>query len=335
MKEEVFTAIGWQRLRDNETAASADLGIPSLELDVGTKMGAVRLALGADNAARFLVPLAAGDPFPMLADTHGLELKDNLLLLRGKPVRFLELACRDRQLEDVFQKLVADVLRRLAGGVEASVAVEGAISDFRNLLIGAGRARPSMEAALGLVGELLVLNRLLEKSDSAWKLWTGPLGARHDFRAGDLAMEVKTCMRAQRRIVEISALDQLAEPEGGSLVLAHHILEYDAAGRLSVSDEAEKALARASDQAELAERLGEAGYVSDLKEQWSAFRFSLLARDYYAVRDGFPRLTPSSFAEGELPTGVSHFRYRVDLGAATQFRLRPADVDDFLGKILS
>jgi hypothetical protein len=301
--------------------------MPSLVLDVSVSAGAVRIAIGAEREARLLMPLAAGDPFPAVGDTHGLELKDSVLLLRGIPVRFIDVACRGERLEAVFQMVVADVVRRLKGGVGPAAALEEAIADFRNLLLGASRDRPTAEKALGLLGELMILNQLLEIRPDAWELWTGPLDSRHDFRGDDHAIEVKTSLRAQTKIIEVSAIDQLASPEDGHLLLAHYVLEYDAGGALSVASEAERACRTASDPSAVSDRLALVGFIQELKDEWSSFRFSLLAIDYYAVADGFPRLTPRSFAEGGLPPGVTHFRYCVDLGFASEFRLRPAAID--------
>lgn len=331
MKGEIFAEIGWDRLRSE--ASSSDLGVPSLEVPFEAGAGKARLALGDAGELRLLLPVASGDPFPALAEAHGLELKDRMLLLRGRPTRFIDMTCRDSVLDEVFQKLVADVLRRLDGGGSPAGSIEGAVADFRSLLIGAGRTRPTVESALGLIGELLVLNALLARSRGAWRSWTGPGGARHDFRSGDLAIEVKTALRAQKRTIEISALDQLLEPDGGELLLAHHVLEHDAGGSLTVVDQAEKALSMADDTNELSLRLAEAGYIGELKSRWEEFRFSLLSTDHYRVDDDFPRLVPSSFRGDDLPGGVSHFRYRVDLDFADECAVSGDELNQLLSRV--
>lgn len=329
MKEEVFTAIGWERLRTEGRRSTSDLGIPSLELDVATGAGKVRLAIGAGGDAALLLPLGPGDAFPLVEETHSLELKDSVRTLRGRPTRFAEIVSRDPQLEKVFEKLAADIMRRLGDGVDTAVAVEDAVADFRSLLV-AGRKLVTRESAAGLLGELILLNRLLAASPSAWETWMGPLEARHDFRNGDHAIEVKTSLRAQRRIVEIAAIDQLLEPDGGDLALAHYVIENNAGGQLNVADEADNALRAAGNPPELADRLAAVGYATELRDRWSGFRFSLLSSNFYAVRDGFPRLTPTSFKADMLAAGVSHVRYRLDLAAAADFELTPAELDAVL-----
>lgn len=334
MKEEAIAAIAWERLRAADKSGSVDLGIPSLELDTSSGAGRVRLALGGDGDPRLLLPLGPGDAFPQTSDTPALELKDSVLQLRGRPTRFLEIVSRDPNLENVFQKLAADIVRRLGEGASGATAVEDAMADFRALLL-AARRLPTTERAAGLIGELIILNRLLTISPSAWRTWTGPLAGRHDFRNGDIAIEVKTSLRAQRKVLEISAIDQLLAPDGGELVLAHHIIEHDAGGALNAAEEAEKAMTSSDDPAALADRLAEVGFATELRDQWAAFRFSLLATDFYSVSGEFPRLSPTSFIEGELPLGVSHFRYRVDLSFAAGQRIITSRVDDLLGRFAS
>ena len=331
MKGRIFAEIGWDRLRSE--ASSADLGVPSLEVPFRTAAGAARLALGDGGELRLLLPVAPGEPFPALADSHGLELKDRMLLLRGRLTRFIDITCRDTTLDEVFQKLVADILRKLDGDGAPAGSIEGAIADFRSLLLGARHSRPTVEMALGLVGELLVLNVLLARSAGAWRCWMGPSAARHDFRAGDLAIEAKTTLRAQKRTIEISALDQLCEPEGGTLLLAHQILEHDAGGSVTVANEADRALRMADDREGLSDMLAQAGYIPDFKARWEAFRFSLLSGDYYRVDDRFPRLVPASFREDDLPLGVSHFRYRVDLDFAVDSRTAGDELEQLLDRI--
>lgn len=333
MKGEMLAEIAWERLRGE--ASSADLGVPSLEVPFGTGAGKARLALGDRGELRLLLPIASGDPFPALAASQGLELKDRMLLLRGRLVRFIDLTCRDHALDDVFRKLVADILRRLDADGGPATSIEGAVSDFRNLLLGARHSRPTAEAALGLLGELLVLNRLLGMKAGAWRCWTGPTGARHDFRGGDVAIEAKTAVRAQKRTIEISALDQLSEPDGGVLLLAHHVVEHDAGGGLTVPGQADLAMKTADDKEGLSLMLAQAGYVPEFRERWEAFRFSLLESGHFKVDDRFPRLVPASFRGTELPNGVSHLRYRVDLDFADECRIAGDKLECCLERIVS
>lgn len=318
----------WARLRaDPRISTTPD--VPSIEGGVTTPAGAARYALGAKDEARLLIPLAAGETFPDV-DAPGLSLLDTMLRVEG-PTRFLDITCRNPDLERVFAKICEGMLGRLAEGDAPGRAVTDVIRETRELLLrGLVREIP-LETALGLAGELLVLIDLLRFAPGAWRAWVGPTpAARHDFRAGTPALEVKTSLRAPTLTVEISAIDQLLEPEGGSLHLLHVILERDGAGPVSVDDLAEAALRLADDPAGLQTRLAEAGFEPALAPLWAEHRFAFLGREVYRVENGFPRLIPGDFQARELPPGVSRFRYRVDLGQARAFRLAPEAQADML-----
>jgi hypothetical protein len=326
--------IGWERLRSQPPQDWADLGVPSLPISSGTAAGSTRLAIGPDGEARLLVPISPGDPFPNIGDSQGLGLRDSIFTVSGRPVRFVDLICRERQLESVFQELVTEVLRRLESGQAASLAVEGAVRDFRTLLRRAHAREVTPEVALGLLGELAILLQLLSISPTGWQAWTGPFGARHDFRSGPIALEVKSTLRSQTKTVEISALDQLSEPQNGELFLAFQVFEEDAGGDLAVPGLISEALAISSDPDAIIERLASVGYDPAFEDHWNSFRFSRLSTETYRVIPGFPRLVPSDFEAAELPIGVSHFRYRIDLAVASEYRLPEGELNVILSRVI-
>ncbi len=327
--------LAWERLRSEPTRASAELGVPSLALGVATLAGSARLALAPDGGARLLLPLSAGEPFPNVGEARGLALTDSIFTVNGRPRRFVDIVCKSQDLEDVFRDLVVEVLKRIESGEAVARAVEGAVKDFRSLVLGVRSRDISAESAVGLLGELILLDRLVALDAAAWKAWTGPSGGRHDFRAGPAAVEVKGSLRAQKKTVQISALDQLAEPPQGSLVLFHQVFEENAGGGLTIPDIAAKILSRCSDPQAVTDLLSSAGYEVSASGQWDQYRFSPLQEDAYRVVPGFPRLVPANFEETELPSGVSHFRYTVDLSAASQYVLQKEEFDEYLARLVS
>lgn len=322
MTSGLLADIAWERLRGS-TNDDESSGLPSLELPVATHAGQIRLSMGPGGEARILIPILSGEAFPNIGDGPSLLLKDSVLLIRGVPVRFIDITCRHSELEQVFREVVTEILGRIGAGEVPGAAVEGAVNDFRSLLR-ARRQDITVESVIGLLGELVILNQLLDENPDGWKMWNGPRRGRHDFRAGPQAIEVKTSLRAQQRVVEITSLDQLAEPNGGLLHLACFFIEHDPHGELHVPELAKQAISKASDTTALRALLSACGYDPDDSKSWSEFRFTLLSFEMYRVVDGFPRLTPKNFREAVLPPGVSHFRYRIDLSAATDFRLESA-----------
>ena len=67
---------------------------------------------------------------------------------------------------------------------------------------------------MGLLGELIVLTKLLQHSDpKIVKTWGGPLDWLHDFQSESLDLEIKTTTK-QPDSVYISKISQVAPMEG-------------------------------------------------------------------------------------------------------------------------
>lgn len=320
----------WRRLRlalDQDT----DLGIPSVELPIALERGSPRLAVGAGGNALLLIPLAPGEPFPELDSGRAIGVRESSLTVRGEGRRFLELSCLESRLEGVFEQLVEEIVRRLAGGEAAVLAVSGTLEEFRDLL-----ERPksswSMERVIGLLGELHILNELLAMAPTAWRAWTGPAAGRHDFRAGSTAIECKTSRRTAAGSVTISAVDQLEAPPGGVLQLRALVIEPDPAGGLSIDGLAAQALLAASDPAGLRIQLELVGW-SPVSSEWTTMRFSVLHDTAYRVMDGFPRLVRQSLIGGDLPAGVVSVSYTSQLALADRFRMDAREASAILETI--
>lgn len=317
----------WRRLR-SALGQDGDLGIPSVEMPVPLPGGAPRLAVGAGGEALLLIPLRPDEPFPDLAASRALGLREAILSVRGEGRRFLELACVESRLEGVFEQLVEEIIRRLADGESTITAVSGTLEEFRDLLERPASAG-SMEKTLGLMGELVVLNELLSISPTAWRAWTGPSAGRHDFRAGPVAIECKTSRRSIAGTVTIAAIDQLEAPPGGELLLRALVIEPDPGGPLSIDALASESLALACDPAGLRVQLELAGW-SPLPSDWTTMRFSILHDASYCVVEGFPRLVRHSLKEDDLPAGVISVTYGLQLDLADRFRMDAHEASTFL-----
>jgi hypothetical protein len=152
----------------------------------------------------------------------------------------LEIGVSDVELAPYFLGFVETVADAIQlQGAEAVAAVQTSMRLFRRLLRDVQLV--SRERVLGLLGELWVLDRLID-TDGAAALdsWTGPRGEAHDFRSGAVELEVKTTTK-QRRVHLIHGLDQLEPSPGADLYLVS--VQLAAAGA-------------ASDSFSLAERLG-------------------------------------------------------------------------------
>lgn len=94
--------------------------------------------------------------------------------------------------------LIAAVVDDLTAGRAFHVATARSLAAFRDLL--AGRGRLSEQKALGLLGELLVLECLVQAAGEhpAVEAWLGPRSEEHDFVLDDVDAEVKTTLTERR-----------------------------------------------------------------------------------------------------------------------------------------
>ena len=237
---------------------------------------------------------------------------------KGQPLRFLDLICLQAELETVFEEVVDQVLARIDGGTNSAEAAKSTIEDFRALLSRATTDLGKGKVA-GLIAELLVLNRLLDRSPAAWNAWTGPMGDRHDFRVGGTSLEVKASLRSGASSVTINGLEQLEVPSGGTLHLLRIVLEPVSGGMLTVSTLARSALLKADEPSRLGALLAAIGCRDADAEEWNRQSFRRESERLYKIRDGFPRMTRTMLRETAVPGGVHDVAYKIDLSRAEKF----------------
>ena len=94
--------------------------------------------------------------------------------------------------------LLESVVDQLRAGTSFRHAVSEAVVALKDLL--ASRSRLTEEKELGLIGELLVLQHVIETADESVAIasWLGPLAEEHDFAFGDFDAEVKTTKSESR-----------------------------------------------------------------------------------------------------------------------------------------
>jgi hypothetical protein len=253
--------------------------------------------------------------------------------VQGGRQYFADLVCLKSDLRWLFATMAADVILRIEERPTADpVALTRAcLGAWRGLFASGGRPLSPKQLA-GLFGELVVLRRLLEHSPTALQTWRGPSRHYHDFVSGPFAIEVKTTLTSEDRIVHIHGLEQLEQPGGGALVLAHLRAESLTDDGTSVPEVVAQ-LAELVSSAKLKGLLAAAGYLEDHEENYRGLRFRLVEQAWYDVGDTFPRLSRNSFPGGQIPTGLADFQYTLDLTTVTEPPLSEAAVEDHVRRI--
>jgi len=311
------------------------LEVPSRATTVTTGYGQVRIAIGPSGEPRLLVPVARPTSGSTKAGSCNLVLARSSFRSGGKLEHFIDITLRNPRLTQVFTELVEEILKRLERGEGPETAVHGTIEDFRNLLARTPGGEVPLTKLSGLIGELVILERLTSVRPDALDGWTGPSGQRYDFRHGDIAIEVKTSLRSDSSRVVIHGPEQLLPPEEGLLYLAHVRIAPVASGSLSVAALHRTIIENGADEIVLDDRLAELGCRDARADEWNAISFVFEGLDVYAVETGFPSITPASFSGGVLPVGVVALSYEIDLTIARSHLLDNARTDALLADFFS
>lgn len=279
----------------------------------GYEVGAGRVLAGIDSDGRrhLLIPLLTGEA--ARTDTRGRAVQ--LARITHEGTHFLTVFCLRPELHRVFtqfcRELVASIESTKSPAHEAATMLDRWRALFSEM---ASPALLSEEALVGLLGELLTLESLLDRgAPEGLEYWVGPSNAIHDFRTRTHAIEVKSTLVREGRIVPISGVDQLQEPLRGDLLLRHLRLEHDPSG-FDVATTVAQVLSSGASRVELARRMQEVGVNIDDLTPYASRKYRLVEiRTYDVTGTAFPRLLRTSFAGGDLPVGTLRVSYSIDL----------------------
>ena len=322
----------WQQLAADQSRTT---GIPSIDSGVSSGYGQIRFALGSDGEWRLLIPIGSDARPDELPSSANLRITVVRLTLQRTALRYADMQCCNRQLNQVFAELVDAILSRIEHGSVPLSAIAGAMAEFRELLRDECRARIPIERVLGLIGELHVLSMLSTYSVACVAAWTGPFEQRHDFRRGLHAIEVKTSARVDASRVHINGIEQLAEPTGGELLLVHVRLERTDAGPLTVGMLFQQLVQAGVNSHVLGHALAQLGCDDPFDLAWNETAWTLEGVTGYAVTQGFPRLVSTSLLQGSLPAGVAHLGYELDLSVAASFAQTQLQFETFLKEMMT
>lgn len=237
----------------------------------------------------------------------------------------LVLSLEDSSRRDLFSTICADIVAAaaLADRNEALDQFLARLDAWRQFLRDR-RDGPSRSETIGLIGELVVLERLLANDPHRFAYWQSPVDGLHDFQSNGHALEVKAGLGPSSTIT-ISRLDQLDTAGLRRLDLLHVRLIESPDGRslrdiiAALSDVLPDDFSRRSFENALLRR----GLLPGDDTARSTPKVQLRMIDAYTVSDGFPRLIRSA-----LPIAISEATYTLEVRAISAFSADAAAVLD-------
>lgn len=240
----------------------------------------------------------------------------------------LVLSLEDSSRHDLFSTICADVVgaAALAEGGDALEQFLRRLDAWRQFLRDR-RDGMSRSETIGLIGELVVLERLLAADPGSFPVWQSPVDGLHDFDRSGHALEVKTGL-GPSSVITISRLDQLDTAGVRRLDLLHVKLTESPGGRClrdmiaAISDVLPDDAARRSFSNALLRR----GLVPGDETARNTPKVQVRDIDSYQVSDCFPRLIRPT-----VPLAITDATYRIEVRAISAFT---TDTDTVLDAFL-
>jgi len=258
------------------------------------------------------------------ADVNIPEQAKRLALVSIQTVKrgegfFLEIVSSSRLINRsfyLFATAVADRVLQMNQSPSEAVALE--LQCFAALL----EEKPllSIERQLGLIGELIVLERMISADGpQAIDAWIGPLREPHDFRVMNSEFEVKSTA-GSRRIHTIHNLTQLTVSPGCLLFIVSILLGPGGKGggfSLATKIESIQSLLKDSVQHEkgFIDRLESCGYSSQDHSQYNRAFGLRRPLALVPIDSRFPTITSTSlqYLLGEEAHRIDRFVYDVNV----------------------
>lgn len=196
-----------------------------------------------------------------------------------------------------------------------AAAVASAIQKHRGMF--AGKAGLSQDKEVGLFGELLVLEYLIDNvgGGPAAESWQGPLSEEHDFVFTDVHLEVKTTSGEQRRHM-MHGFTQLVPLRGVPLSLVSiQLTRSNSEGGRTLGQLVSHIRGNAGGhRPKIDDALEAVGWVDDEVDLYSTYWALRNEPRAYDVDERFPALTLERLAQ-VIPSikVVSDLSYRVDV----------------------
>lgn len=235
----------------------------------------------------------------------------------------LVLSLEDEGRRDLFATVCADVIdsATLADARDARDQFVARLDAWRHFL----RIRTSglsRSETVGLIGELLVMERLLQASSENLATWEAPHDGLHDFQRGGHAIEIKTGLGPAASIT-ISRLDQLDITGLRQLNLIHVKLIESPSGRnlRDIIATINRMLPDTASRNAFDNALLRRGLTPDDETARSSPKVQMRNIETYSVTEAFPRLVRS-----QLPIAITEACYTLEVRAIMNFLADTATV---------
>lgn len=234
-----------------------------------------------------------------------------MYMIDGKEHNLLLLVSDEKSLLDEFAFVCAAFLEKVLDSEEYQEIQRNPISWWHTMKDLLGNANID-KAAYSVLAELISYYHLLSQGEEVD--WTGPFGGTVDFvcESGE-GFEVKSTIARYGTHITINGQYQLR---------ANYLMFYrfePVNHGLSIQAMLDKLLELGANSQKLEQALAKLNYPVGSEVRNKTYR--LLEAKQYIVDEKFPKITPDSFIDGQLPPYIIELQYTLDLDGLESERL--------------
>jgi hypothetical protein len=258
-----------------------------------------------------------------LPEVHGLDITASV----SNPGKVeLRIAESMGTVSSVFETVIEDVVQNLSQELATNALVEVCRRlDLWKSFFAVSKTGLSLNQQAGLFAELTVLVDVMCPTigeERAARSWYGPDGALQDFSDDRFGIEVKSVSSTGPANVTIANERQLDDRLVGELLLAAYKVDIRETGNGLTLPKIVEAVRTRLAGSESASALFEAKLIrsgySDVHRTKYLHRMTVRSSSWFRVAGSFPRIT-----EQELPPGISHVSYKVNVESCQEWALEP------------
>jgi hypothetical protein len=240
---------------------------------------------------------------------NSCKFRTGLLSIGGVPSNYLMLISAFEEYRYEFASLCTELLNPGENGKDRKALLDNPLNWWKRWkeLVGNGIKE---RAVYSVIAEMYVLEHKLKSDPSAE--WTATRMGSRDIECNGESGEVKSTCKRYGAEINISGQHQLEHKK--PLYLYFIRMEESLEG-ISVNDMKKRLVNAGYDSGKLEIELQHQGFERGASIRDRKYR--ILEKRKYVVDESFPYITKESFKNNQLPSGITHVVYTVDLDAVS------------------
>lgn len=320
------------KISDFDIVSVGDIFISSkIELDKRTNL---EISVSKEKGIYYCL-LSVENINEKLPEINGLKISYQQYKKNGTEFSdFIVIECANDGYLNNFILIIKEIIEIYDNSVfDISKAVNIVISKWRYFLASPKTTILKEEQIIGLIGELIFLDKLLDKVNvDAVDFWVASKG-EEDFIFNSTIIEVKSTQKDKHEHI-INGIDQLLlYPQKNKFILSMLFCKSSNQNGINLPLIIESCSNKLNSFPDKKDKffsiLNDLGYDIRDSDLYNVFEYELLRGGYFKVDEDFPKLTQDEL-KFSLSSRISKVRYTIDMEGLPNFDFQLTDLEMFL-----